>query len=211
MNHPSSRLAAFSLGLCVAACGPRDRAVELGFWLEPISFSSSGIGEPISADDLAIIETSARAEIVTAFQHLDATVTSNRRARYKVRVVQRLSDERVIRRLDVAGESRSMAGYGGAGAVSFEFAAQGAMVHAPEGATRSMIIEAIGRAAGRVAVHEFAHQLVPHVEIHNSRDVASYEYGSITREQYFGEMHWDIAGPALEERIGRKDSRLSGR
>jgi hypothetical protein len=101
-------------------------------------------------------------------------------------------------------------GFGGAGAVSFEFAANGAMAYAPESAARPVVIDAIGRGAGRVAVHEFAHQLVPHIEIHNSRNPNSYEYGSISREQYFGDMHWDIAGPALDERIGRRADRRDG-
>ena len=199
------RLGAGVVCCLVAGCGPRVRAVELGFWLEPVSFSAPRIGEPISSDELATIETVARSEIIKAFQQLEVTVTSNRGARYKVAVVQRLNDQRVLRTMDVAGESRAMS-FGGAGAVSFNFVASGAMVYAPESATRSVIVEAIGRAVGRVAVHEFAHQLVPRTEIHDSRDPGSYEYASSTRDQYFGDMHWDLAGPALEQRFGRKGS-----
>ncbi len=203
-----ARIATGIICFLAASCGPR--AIELGFWVEPVSFSSVRIGGPISSGELAAIETIARAEVVKAFQHLDVIITSNRRARYKVAVVQRLNDQRVIRTLDVAGESRATS-FGGSGAVSFDFVASGATVFAPDSVARSMIIEAIGRAAGRVAVHEFAHQLVPRVAIHDSRDPGSYEYGSTSREQYFGEMHWDIAGPALDARIGRRGHGSAGR
>lgn len=57
---------------------------------------------------------------------------------------------------------------------------------------------------GRATVHEFVHQLLPTASIHDSTDVQSYEYASAARrEQYFGEMHWDLAWPLLQERIGR--------
>jgi hypothetical protein len=39
--------------------------------------------------------------------------------------------------------------------------------------------------------------------IHHSTDIASYEFASAARrEQYFGEMHWDLAWPLLQKRIG---------
>ena len=40
------RVAAVAFCVAIAACGPRP--VELGFWLEPLSFESPRIGEPIS-------------------------------------------------------------------------------------------------------------------------------------------------------------------
>ena len=202
-----TRFATGILCFLAASCGPR--VVELGFWFEPVSFASPRMGEPISSGELAAIEMVARSEVVKAFQHLDLTITSNRGARYKVAVVQRLNDQRVVRTVDVAGESRAMS-FGGSGSVSFDFVASGAMVFAPESAPRSVVIEAIGRAAGRVAVHEFAHQLVPRTPIHDSRDPGSYEFGSTSREQYFGDMHWDLAGPALDARIGRRGNLHDG-
>jgi len=40
--------------------------------------------------------------------------------------------------------------------------------------------------------------------IHDSRDVRSYEFDSAARrEQYFGEMHWDLARPLLVARLSR--------
>jgi hypothetical protein len=203
----SIRFAAVSLGLLVSACGPRP-PMELGFWFEPVSFTSPRLGAPVSAEELAGIERLARAEVMKAFQDFDLTLTDNRKARFKVTVVQQLTDGRMLRRrVDVAGQSRVLAGFGGSGAVSFYFVASGATVHSPETADRATILEALGRAIGRTAVHEFAHQLAPRTPIHDSRVPNSYENGTASAAQYFGEMHWDIARPELERRFKRKDTR----
>ena len=87
-----------TLGCCISviACGPRP--VELGFWLEPLSFESPRIGEPISQAEYAVIEKVARAEIAAAFEDFDVTVTANRQARYRVIVVPHLRDNRLLRR-----------------------------------------------------------------------------------------------------------------
>jgi len=77
-------------------------------------------------------------------------------------------------------------------------------VHVPETADRAAIIKALGRAIGRTAVHEFAHQLAPHTPIHDTRIPNSYENGTTSGAQYFGDMVWDIARPELEQRIMRK-------
>ena len=195
----SIRFAAVSLFLLGAGCGPRP--VELGFWLEPVSFASPRIGAPISTDELKTIEAAARSEIVHAFREFDATVTSNRSARHKVRVVQRLSDTRLVRQMDVAGESRGMRGFGGSGAVSFDFVANAAMVFSPEDADRATVLEAIGRGMGRVAVHEFAHQLLPNQTVDDNRDPNSYEHDTASPAQYFGAMHWNSSARALRERL----------
>lgn len=187
----------------LAACGPRP--VELGFWFEPVAFASPRIGGPMSPAELKVVEAVARQEIAKAFQHLDLTLTDRPNARYRIQVVQNLRDLRSKREVHVAGEARGAHGFGGAGAVNFNFIAGGAMVYSPDTADRAAIIEAIGRGIGRVAVHEFAHQLLPRTDIHASRDLRSYEGSSAaTPEQYFGEMHWDIAGPLLEARINRR-------
>jgi hypothetical protein len=87
--------------------------------------------------------------------------------------------------------------------VSFSFLASGAVAYAPDGASRALMVEAIGNGIGRSAVHEFAHQLLPTLAIHDSTDVQSYEYASATRrEQYFGEMRWDLAWAPLQLRLG---------
>ena len=192
-----------TLGCCISviACGPRP--VELGFWLEPLSFDSPRIGEPISQAEYEVIEKVARAEIAAAFEDFDVTVTANRQARYRVIVVPHLRDNRLLRRSGTyAGESRAVAGFGGSGAVSFEFVANGAMVFAPDDASRATIVESIGRGVGRVAIHEFLHQLLPKFAVHDSKDRESYEGNSPALiEGYFGDLHWDIAAPELERRL----------
>jgi hypothetical protein len=194
---------ACTLGILTAAVSCARGPVELGFWMEPISYASTRIGAPLSADDFATIDAIARTEIASAFARFNVRVSNRRGARYHVRVVQKLVDERFRRRdANVAGESRGMAGFGGSGAVSFEFLAGGAIVYAPDDAGRAEVIEAIGRGIGRSAVHEFTHQLLPRAPIHESRDRGSYEFESVARtEQYFGDMHWDLAKPLLHERL----------
>jgi hypothetical protein len=52
-------------------------------------------------------------------------------------------------------------------------------------------------------VHEYAHLFLGGFPIHDSKDVQSYEYASADRrEQYYGDMHWDIAGPVLQQKFG---------
>jgi hypothetical protein len=95
-----------------------------------------------------------------------------------------------------------MPGLGGNSSVSFLFLASGAVAYAPPGASRREIIDAIGRGIGRTAAHELAHLLLPQRPIHDSTDVRSYEFDSAARrEQYYGEMHWALARPWLEERL----------
>jgi hypothetical protein len=173
--------------------------------MEPVSYQSTRIGDPITAAELAIIDRAARKEIEDAFRDFAVVVTANRSARYKVAVLPTLRDERLIRGGTYAGESRGIAGFGGSGAVNFEFVANGAMIVAPDDAGRAMIIESLGRGIGRVAVHEFQHQLLPKSPIHDSKDPGSYEGNSpSTIEGYYGDLHWDIAGPWLNDRLKRR-------
>ena len=75
--------------------------------------------------------------------------------------------------------------------------------YAPQDADRVAVVQAIGRGIGRAAVHEFVHQLLPRLNIHDSKDDRSYEYGYSSRPaQYYGDMRWDLARPALLERFG---------
>jgi hypothetical protein len=193
-----------SLCLCVSvaafSCAPSH--VELGFWIEPQSYQSPRIGDPITPAEFAIIDKVARDEMAKAFAPFDVSVTANHSARYKVAVLQRLRDERLIRGGTYAGESRAVAGFGGSGAVNFEYVANGAMVFSPDYASRATVIEAVGRGLGRVAIHEFLHQLLPKAAIDGSNDVHSYEGNTAAvAEGYFGELHWDIAGPWLRKRL----------
>ena len=200
----STRFAAASLCAALATCAPRP--VELGFWLVmPLSYQSPRIGGPITATEFAIIDKVARGEIEKAFKEFDVTVTANRHARFKVEVVPTLKDQRLVRPGTYAGESRAVAGFGGAGAVSFDYVANGAMVFAPDDASRADVIEALGRGLGRVAIHEFTHQLLPKQPIDGSHDINSYEGNTAAViEGYYGDLHWSIARPWLDARLKRK-------
>ena len=186
---------------CLPACGePRD--VTAGFWFEPVAYESTLLG-PLSAADLTRIEEVARREVATAFAPFRVTLSDRRDARYRVRVMQELMDARMKRQNWVAGHAFGMRGFGGSGAVSFVYFAQGAQAYAPPQTPRAEVIDAIGRGLGRSAAHEFAHQFLPGHGESETRDRASYEYHAASRpEQYFGPMHWDAAAPLLERRLG---------
>jgi len=199
----NARVAAASLCVIFVSCAPRP--VELGFWMERVSFSSPRIGASLSRQDLNTVDAIARLEIEKAFERFDVTVTANRNARYRVVVLPELKDNRLQRGGNNAGESRAVAGFGGSGSVNFEFVANGATVFAPDDADRAAVIEALGRGIGRVAIHEFLHQLLPKKAIHDSKDRDSYEGNSPALiEGYYGDLHWDIAGPWLEARLKRR-------
>ena len=177
---------------------------EAGFWFERVTFRSARLDGAMTTADLAAVEDVARGELARAFAGLPIRVTARRDATYRVRVVQAVYDPRMRGRWGVAGASHAVPGLGGRGEVSFDFLAGGATAMAPEQATRAAIVAAIGRGIGRTAVHEFTHQLLPQAPIHDSRDVRSYEFDSAARrEQYFGEMHWDLARPLLVARLSR--------
>jgi hypothetical protein len=158
--------------------------VELGFWFEPASFYPDGIDPPLSAHDMPAIEASARAELDRAFSGLRIRVTDRRDARFSVRVVPEVTD--LVFQTAVAGASRGVAGFGGSGVVSFNFAVNGAMSHASPETTRHEIVRAIGRGIGRTAVHEFAHQLLPTVPLHDSRALTYESEGVNGWAHYYG-------------------------
>src|SRR5687768_8468773 len=197
------RMRPFIALLVLLAAGCDRRPTTLGFWFDTVSFESPVLGGRLMPADMQVIERVARAELDLAFQGLNLIVSNDRHARYRVQVVQDVSDHRLSRRSSVAGESRAVPWLGGLGAVNFSYFAAGAIVYAPPGATRGEIIAGIGRGLGRGAVHEFAHQLVRGVEVHAGRDRGSYEYDAASRvEQYYGPMHWGAAGPKLKEQYG---------
>ena len=178
--------------------------LQASLWFDEGPFRAAELGGTVPAGDLATIQRIAHDEVRRAFAGLPIRFAATPLARYHVRVVQDVRDERFRREVRVAGQSRGMAGFGGQGTVSFSFMAGGAVVYSPSGADRAAIIDAIGRGIGRAAVHEFAHQLLPHAPLHASSDRASYEYYSAARpQQFFGDVHWDLAWPMLEARLRR--------
>ena len=177
---------------------------EAGFWFERVTFRSARLGGAMTTADLAAIEDVARGELARAFAGLPIRVTARRDATYRVRVVQAVHDPRMRGRWGVAGSLARRARPRRTGRGQLRLPGRRRDRQAPEQATRAAIVAAIGRGIGRTAVHEFTHQLLPQAPIHDSRDVRSYEFDSAARrEQYFGEMHWDLARPLLVARLSR--------
>lgn len=210
-NSPSGRanwgrsvfMALMLIALAVMASSCEKRGVVLGFWFDDVSFESPVLGGRLSPADLRVIENVARAELAAAFRDLDIALTDSRNARYRVRVVQDVFGNPMVRKSSVAGESRSIPLIGAFGSVNFTYFASGALVFAPAGTSRAELLAAIGRGLGRGAAHEFAHQLI-NGDLHATRDRGSYEYFAASRvEQFYGPMHWDLAGPLLKKKFGR--------
>jgi hypothetical protein len=188
----------------------RHRPVDAGFWFEAVAFDATEpmagrLGGPITAEEMRTIEAVAFSETMRAFAGFVVKFSKSRDATYRMRVVQSLRNPMAPKAPPPSGESRAIWGIGGQGAVNFQVLANSAIAYSPEGADRETMIEAIGRGVGRAAAHEFAHQFLGPAPIHNSRDIESYEYRSADRrEQYYGEMHWDLARPLLEKRLGSR-------
>ena len=157
----------------------------------------------LKIEEQRTIEAMTWSELQAAFSGLRLELSDNRQARYTVRVVQQFPPSRGI---GAAGESRVLRPRGGAGAVNFLMLGSQAVSHAPRGADRRTVVEGIGRGIGRGAVHEFTHQLVPHVAIHDSQDPTSYEFAFSSRTRA---VLWR---DALEHRVGRASGQTrSGR
>jgi hypothetical protein len=187
----------------------QSRVVEFGFWFEDVTFDlprlrTAGYGGNPDSAEQQVIHDVARAEIERAFAGLRVAVSDNRKASYKIQVVQEFPPSPRAG-FGIAGQSRGIAGLGGTGAVGFTVVGSLAVRHAPAGSTREAVIEAIGRGVGRSAVHELAHQLLPTAGLHDSKDEASYEFDNADRAaQYYGDMRWDLAWPLLVGRLGRR-------
>jgi hypothetical protein len=181
---------------------------QAGFWFEDVTFEvphlrAAGYGGPLTDEEKQTIERIALAELRAAFAGLRIVFSDNRNAHYRVCVVQQYPEGRGT---GAAGQSRAVRVVGGNGSVNFLMLASQAISHAPPGTDRAAIVTAIGTGIGRAAVHEFAHQIIPGVPIHNSKDDRSYEFGFSSRPgQYYGEMHWDIGWPALFAKLGPVD------
>jgi len=186
------------------ACRTSATTYTAGFWYgdEPFALpapAAEKLGGLLTADELASIKQTSRAELERAFAGLKIHVADDRAAFWRVEVARSL---RPRGPLPNAGESLSFGWLGGSGAVSFELVALKAIHYAPAGASRATIIDGIGRGIGRVAAHELAHQILGVGSMHNQVDENSYEYPSPDRaSQYYGELHWTTARPILEQKL----------
>ena len=177
-----------------------------GFWYESGSFvlpadATIRFGGPLRGEEIESIKQLSRTELERAFSGLGITVTANPNAFWRVEVLQSLP-VREHQPLPHAGESLALGILGGTGAVGFDIVALKAIQYAPTSASRQRVIEGIGRGIGRVAVHEFIHQILGGAAAHNDTDKDSYEYGSPDRSsQYYGELHWTTAWPLLHQKF----------
>ena len=184
----------------------KQHVVEAGFWFDRVTFDLpvgdvERIGGPIRPDEQSHIESVARAELDAAYAGLRIRFTRQPSGFYRVSVVQDIP----ARGLPVAGASRRVPFGGGVGSVNFRTLGSQAVANAPRDANRARILEAIGKGIGRTAAHEFAHQILPRVNLHASKDTNSFEYGLSDRaSQYYGVLHWAFARPQLESVIGRR-------
>ena len=101
-------------------------------------------------------------------------------------------------------ESRAFGAIGGDGAVSFSALAAMAVDLAPAGTPRAELVAAIGRGIGRVAAHELAHQILSEPRHPRQHAIAgSYDFADVNRRsQFYGPVHWDLAGPWLRDALG---------
>ena len=189
--------------------------IEAGFWWEDGPFllsidDAAKIGGPLSAAELARVQALSRAEVERAYSGLRIDVTASRDAFWRVAVVGTpLTTRRnhTTYPFSAAGESRSFGPLGGAGSVAFMILAHNAIEYAPADASREQIVDGIGRGIGRATVHELAHQalgLDNLAHIDNRSDDNSYEYANADRpSQYYGDVRWTTAWPALKEKFGK--------
>jgi hypothetical protein len=183
-------------------CGPR--IATAGFWYGSDTFAlpahaAEKLGGLLTDAELESIKRTSRSEVERAFAGMRISITDHHDAFWRVEVVRAL---RAQGPLPNAGESMPHGFLGGSGGVSFELIALKAIQYAPAGATRQTIVDGIGRGIGRVAAHEFAHQMINSAETHNPRDENSYEYPSPDRAaQYYGELRWTTARLLLEQRL----------
>jgi hypothetical protein len=197
-------IAAVVVALGLLSCA-RDRVAEAGFWFDRVTFDLplddvERIGGPVRPEEQLQIESIARAELATAYAGLRIRFTSQPPATFRVSVVQDIP----ARALPVAGASRRLPLGGGIGEVSFRTLGSQAVGNAPRDANRPSIIEAMGKGIGRTAAHEFAHQILDHVNLHDTKDPDSYENGISNRpSQFYGTLHWAFARPLLAKTLGQ--------
>jgi hypothetical protein len=186
----------------LADCRLAPRVIHGRLWFDRVKFELSAgdtvrLGGPITEPEAERIRQIAMEEVARAYAEFAITFSDTGDALYQVRV----TDD--IWRYGGIGRSVSLGALGGQGMVSFPVAASYAVRYAPPSANRAAILDGIAHGIARAAAHEFAHLLVPEMNIHASRDPDSYEYDSAERAaEYYGPIHWDIAKPALLKRLG---------
>lgn len=197
------------VGVTVMAVASRyadRRGHEAGFWFEdfPLALSPAAtreMGGPLSDHEASAIREQARAELEAAFAGLPIRITDRHDAFWRVSVGALVTGRGAGR--IVAGETWAMGRFGGYSHVSFRTVAHAALTYAPQGASRDLVVRAIGRGIGRTAAHELAHAILgPSPTMDGTGDESSYEFHSFSRPaQYYGELHWVDGRAALVDRL----------
>jgi hypothetical protein len=194
------------LSACLACGQPRPPAAGIVFELERVDLPrglTARLAGPLTRDDLAAIERTARDEARRAFASFRIDITDSQTAFWRIRVMENVAPQ--SHALAGVGESVALGPLGGAGFVDLAAVAFAAIRYAPATATRPEIIDAIGRGVGRVAVHELGHQILGPTSAHNDFDDHSYENGTPERAaQYYSELYWTTWKPLLERKLGRR-------
>ena len=210
MNLCSRCIAAAVGGACaIAATAACSAQAGAAFWFEADALTltrgtSARLGGPITPGEAAVLQAISREEIARAFEGLRIELRPRGQGAWSVAVRRSIRAGR-SRQLPAAGESLALGPLGGSGAVGVDVVAAEALRYAPENAPRGVVLEGIGRGIGRVAVHEFVHQMLGPAIGHNDADADSYEHGSPARRSlYYGRLHWTTARPLLERRFAQR-------
>ena len=210
MTGIQTAIAASALGLAIAAgtsvewLASREPA-RARFWFDSVTFQvarpSRQLQGQLAPSEIQQIERVAEVEVLQAFAGLRLAFSDHPQSAYQVRVVQDLPPRLGPRPL-AAGESVALGPLGSQGWVSFRAVSGLALSYAPRDADRATVIDSIGRGIGRVAAHEFAHQILPGADLHASADPESYEYASADRRTlFYGRLDWSLAGSLLTRRL----------
>lgn len=210
MTGIHSAIAAGAFGLALAAstgvewCALGEPA-RARFWFDSPAFqlprSTAQVTDELTGAEIQQIDRVARVELSQAFAGLRLVFSDHPASPYSVRVVQDLPPKLGPRPL-AAGESVVLGPLGSQGWVSFRAVTSLALSYAPPHASRASVIDSIGRGIGRVAAHEFAHQILTSVDLHASTDPNGYEYASADREGlFYGRLAWSFVGPLLREKL----------
>jgi hypothetical protein len=207
-------IAAAAIALAVTGLGflaLRSRAstapLSVGFRFEAASLilpatAAETLGGQLTASERQDIERIARQELAKAYAATRLSIGDTKEAFWHIDV--RNSIRGAGRAIPNAGHAVVLGPLGGMSELNFTVLATAAIRLAPAGASRTAIVEGIGRGIGRAAVHELAHQIVSTEAMDNATDPDSYEYSSFNRgSQYYGELHWGDAWPLVRRKIGR--------
>ena len=197
--------AAILVAACLACHRPSSPVAA--FWFDDVALAlpravAERLGGPLTDPEIESIKRISRSEVERAFADLRVIISDGRQGFWHVAVMQDVP-RRTRHPLPSSGESMPLGMLGGSGSVGAVFITLAAIRYAPPAASRQTIVEGIGHGIGRVAVHEFGHQILGPAAAHNNADENCYENGNSDRQaQYYGEVGWTTWRSPLEQKLG---------